>query len=77
MLTFIDDHLRKVWVYFLKHKYDVFDRFKKFNVLIEKQLDKQIKYLRTDNGMEFCDKNFTEICKKEDIARHRTVPGTP
>ena len=28
-LTFIDDFSRKVWVYFLKHKSDVFDTFKK------------------------------------------------
>ena len=27
-ITFIDDATRKLWVYFLKHKYDVFDVFK-------------------------------------------------
>jgi len=77
MLTFIDDYSRKVWVYFLKHKSEVFDRFKNFKALIEKQSSKQIKCLRTDNGMEFCGKDFTEFCQKEGIVRHRTVPGTP
>ena len=28
MLTFIDDYSRKVWVYILKHKNDVFGKFK-------------------------------------------------
>ena len=28
MLTFIDDYARKVWVYILKHKNDVFGKFK-------------------------------------------------
>ena len=28
-VTFIDDVSRKVWVYFLKHKSDVFETFKK------------------------------------------------
>ena len=55
---------------------DVFDRFKKFKALIEKQSDKQIKCLRTDNGMEFYGKDFTKFCEKEGIVRHRTVPGT-
>lgn len=36
MLTFIDDYSRNVWVYFLKHKNEVFDWFKKFKTLIEK-----------------------------------------
>ena len=28
-VTFIDDEARKVWVYFLRHKSDVFQTFKK------------------------------------------------
>ena len=28
-ITFIDDSSRKVWVYFLKNKFDVFETFKK------------------------------------------------
>jgi hypothetical protein len=28
MLTNIDDYSRRVWPYFLKHKYDAFDVFK-------------------------------------------------
>ncbi|XP_070018812.1 uncharacterized mitochondrial protein AtMg00300-like [Nicotiana sylvestris] len=40
MLTFIDDYSRKVWVYFLKNKSDVFLTFKQWKVLIEKQTGK-------------------------------------
>ena len=35
LLTFIDDFLRKVYVYFLKHKNDVFHTFKKWKALVE------------------------------------------
>ena len=77
MLTFIDDYSRKVWVYFLKHKNDVFLTFKQWKALIEKQTCKQIKRLRTDNGMEFCEGDFEEFCKNEGIVRHRTVRMTP
>ncbi|XP_065044048.1 retrovirus-related Pol polyprotein from transposon TNT 1-94 isoform X1 [Musa acuminata AAA Group] len=38
LLTFIDDYSRKVWVYFLKHKNDIFLTFKQWKALIEKQL---------------------------------------
>lgn len=34
-VTFIDDSTRKVWVYFLKHKSDVFGVFKKWKAEVE------------------------------------------
>ena len=33
--------------------------------------------LRTDNGGEFCSKEFEELCKKCGIARQKTAPYTP
>ena len=45
--------------------------------MIEKQTGKQIKYLKTDNGMEFCGKEFNEFCKNEGIVKHHTVTNTP
>ncbi|XP_047256674.1 uncharacterized protein LOC107851807 isoform X1 [Capsicum annuum] len=77
MLTFIGDYSRKVWVYFLKNKSDVFLTFKQWKVLIEKQTEKQAKRLRTDNGLEFCNDEFNEFCKNEGIARHRIMRMTP
>ncbi|KAL5757095.1 hypothetical protein ACOSQ2_021841 [Xanthoceras sorbifolium] len=77
MLTFIDDYSRKVWVYFLKQKNDVFTTFKQWKALVEKQTGRKIKRLRTDNGLEFCQGDFNEFCKNEGIVRHLTVRGTP
>ncbi|KAG8480959.1 hypothetical protein CXB51_025647 [Gossypium anomalum] len=45
--------------------------------MIEKQTGKQIKYLRTDNGLEFCSDEFNKLCKSEGIVRHLTVRHTP
>ncbi|KAG8473470.1 hypothetical protein CXB51_035763 [Gossypium anomalum] len=45
--------------------------------MIEKQTGKQIKYLRTDNGLEFCSDEFNRLCKSEGIMRHLTVRHTP
>jgi transposase InsO family protein len=33
--------------------------------------------LRTDNGGEFCENEFEELCKKCSIARQKTTPYTP
>ena len=58
MLTFIDDFSRKVWVYFLKHKSEAFQRFKEWKIMAEKQIGKSVKNLRTDNGLELCSNDF-------------------
>ncbi|KAJ4966312.1 hypothetical protein NE237_018161 [Protea cynaroides] len=33
--------------------------------------------LRTNNGLEFCSKEFDELCRDKGIARHHTVRDTP
>eukprot|EP00253_Pinus_taeda_P033545 PITA_33545 len=54
----------------------VFDKFKEFKALVENQTEKKIKVLRTDNGREFCRKEFEEFCKKFGIAREKSSPYT-
>ena len=77
MMTIVDDYSRKVWPYFLKHKYQAFDVFKEWKTMVERQTERKVKILRTDNGMEFCSKIFKSYCKSEGIVRHYTVPHTP
>ena len=77
MPTFIDDFSRKVWAFFLKQKSDVFSTYKSWKIMIEKQMGKKIKYLRTDNNLEFCSDEFNRLCKLEGIVRHLTVCHTP
>jgi transposase InsO family protein len=76
-VSFIDDFSRNTWIYFLRNKYEVFDKFKEFKALVENQTEKKIKVLRTDNGGEFCRNEFEELCKKCGIARQKTTPYTP
>ncbi|KAG8496806.1 hypothetical protein CXB51_007977 [Gossypium anomalum] len=38
---------------------------------------REIKYLRTDNGLEFYSDEFNRLCKSEGIMRHLTVRHTP
>jgi hypothetical protein len=42
VLTIIDDYSRKVWPYFLEHKYEDFDAFRKWKFMIEKQIGRRV-----------------------------------
>ena len=76
-VSFIDDFSRKVWVYMLKKKFDVFTIFKQFRALVENITGRTIKCLRTDNGGEFTSKEFDNYCKDVGIKRHKTTVYTP
>ena len=77
MLTIIDDYSRKVWSYFLKNKDDTFAAFKEWKVMIERQTEKKVKLLRTNNGGELCSDAFNDYYREEGIVRHHTIPYTP
>lgn len=76
-MTLIDDFSRRVWIYTLKHKSEALQRFKQWVTLNENQYDRKVKKFRTDNGLEFCSKDFDEFCRNHGIVRHLTVAGTP
>lgn len=76
-VTFIDDHSRKVWVYFLKHKSEVFNVFKVWKAMVETETDLKLKCLRSDNGGEYNDAGFKEYCAAQGIRMEKTIPGTP
>jgi hypothetical protein len=68
-VSFIDEFSRNTWIYFLRNKYEVFDRFKVFKDLVENQTEKIIKESRKDNCGEFCENEFEYFCKKCGIER--------
>ena len=76
-ITFIDDYSRKVWINFLRSKDEAFQSFKEWKQLVENQTRKRVKCLRTDNGLEFCNKAFDGLCKSSGIKRHNTCSYTP
>jgi hypothetical protein len=76
-LTFIDDFSRRTWVYFLKLKSKVFDKFLAYKALVEKKSGHQIQRLRTDNGGEYVNNNFTSYCTTQGIQMQHIVPYTP
>ena len=61
----------------MKHKSELFEKFKNWKATVERQTGKNLKYMRTDNGGEFTSKEFEEFCAQEGITRHFSIPGTP
>lgn len=49
LLVFVDDYSRMVFVYFIKNKSDIYETFVRFQLLVENQLGKRIKCLRSKN----------------------------
>ena len=76
-LSMIDDFSRKVWVYFLATKDEAFDKLCAWKGLVENHVNKKVRCLRTDNGLEFCKTAFDTICKQHGIERHMTYAYTP
>eukprot|EP00253_Pinus_taeda_P015808 PITA_15808 len=56
---------------------EVFTWFRHFKALIENQIEKKIKILRTDNGTEYESNKFHDFCKEAGIKRETTTPYTP
>jgi hypothetical protein len=76
-LTFIYDFSRRTWVYFLKLKSEVFDKFLAYKALVEKKFGHQIQRLRTDNGEEYVNNNFTCYYTTQGIQMQHIGPYTP
>ncbi|UYV62960.1 hypothetical protein LAZ67_2002627 [Cordylochernes scorpioides] len=76
-LTFTDDFSRRVTVYFLKHKDQVIEYFDIFRARAERETGHKIKRLRTDNGLEYCNKNFKQKLESLGIKHELTNSYSP
>jgi transposase InsO family protein len=68
-MLFVDDFTRMCWVFFLKEKLEAFQKFKTFKILVENEIGKKLKCLRSDNGGEFTSKEFNLFHKNHGIKR--------
>ena len=76
-ITFVDEYSRKMWIYLIQTKDEVFDVFKRFKVLVENQSSKKLKILRTDGGGEYTSKKFESFCVENGVEHEVTAPYTP
>ncbi|CAI7890544.1 unnamed protein product [Closterium sp. NIES-53] len=77
-LTIVDIYTRMTWVYVLSKKSDVAEVVKTdWLPMVERQQDRLVKAIRTDQGGEFLSKDFSLWLKKNGIRHSLTMPYSP
>lgn len=76
-LTFTDDFSRSVTVMCIKSKEEVKDRVREYITRIERESDKRVKRFRTDNGLEFCNRELSTFFGSVGIKHERSNVETP
>jgi len=56
----------------LKSKEEVTDCVKKYIARVKREKGKRVKRFRTDNGLEYCNKELTEFFENTGIKHERT-----
>jgi transposase InsO family protein len=76
-VSFIDKFTRKLWIYLIAKKSEVFEVFKKFRMMVQNESGEVISKLRTDGGGEYTSNEFKSFRASDDINHEITAPYTP
>lgn len=76
-LSIIDDYSRYTVVYTMSRKSDVFYCFREYLADVERQKGKKLKAIRSDNGLEFCSKDFEKFLTTRGIRIQRRNTYSP
>ncbi|GFU45191.1 retrovirus-related Pol polyprotein from transposon TNT 1-94 [Trichonephila clavipes] len=76
-LSIIDDYSRKVTVFPIRNKSDVFHTFIRFQKQAERFRSKKVIAVRTDGGLEFCNKDMDNFLTELGIKHEVTNSYTP
>ncbi|GFX27189.1 retrovirus-related Pol polyprotein from transposon TNT 1-94 [Trichonephila clavipes] len=76
-LSIIDDYSRKVTVFPIRNKSDVFHTFIRFQKRAERFLSRKVIAIRTDGGLEFCNKDMDNFLTELGIKHEVTNSYTP
>lgn len=76
-VLFTDDFSRKTFIYIIRHKSETLRKFQEFQALVENELSKKIKCLRSDNGTEYLSHEFQAHLKQHGIRHETSVRYTP
>ena len=76
-VTFTDDFSRLGYVYLMKNKSDVYEKFVEYKNVVENQTGRKIKIIRSDRGGEYVGQNFQQYLKDNGIISQVTPPYTP
>lgn len=77
--TFIDDASEFCYVYFLKHKDEVFEKFKTYKSMVANKFEQRIKTVQSDNhnGRKYINSKIKEYLDEREIIMKNTASHTP
>jgi hypothetical protein len=76
-ISFIDDATRYCQLYLIKTKDEALNCFKIYKEEVENQLERKIKWVRSDRGGEYLSNDFGEYCAEHGIIHETTTPYSP
>jgi len=71
-VSFIDDFSKFTWIYLLKFKSEVFQKFQEFQALVERLFNRKILAMQTDWGGEY--QKLNSFFTKAGIVHHVSCP---
>ncbi|GJW14627.1 retrovirus-related pol polyprotein from transposon TNT 1-94 [Tanacetum coccineum] len=77
ILVIVDDYSRFTWVKFFRSKDETPEFVIKFLKQIQVGLNKNVRYIRTDSGTEFVNKDLTKYYESVSIFHQKIVSRTP
>ena len=75
-ITFVDDSTKYCYVYLIKSKDELIEKFVLYKNEVENQLNKKIKVLKSDRGGEY-ESPFVEFCAQHWIIHETITPYSP
>ena len=75
-IAFVDNSIKYCYVYLLKSKDEVIEKFVLYKNEIENQLNKKIIVLRSDRGGEY-ESSFVDVCAQHGIIHETTTSYSP
>lgn len=76
-IIFKDDATCFTYIYFMRHKSDVYEKFKQFHAMIWNKFNRSIISLRLDNGREYINEQMKHYTISQGIQLETTAPYTP
>jgi transposase InsO family protein len=74
-VIFIDDHSRYTWIYFMKHRSQLYSIYQTFTRMIHTQFSTPIRVFRSDSGGEYLSATFRGFLDSEGTLAQLLCPG--
>jgi hypothetical protein len=69
VLVITDDYSRYFWVFFLESNDEMFEHFHSLALMLNNEHSNCLKFIRSDNGIEFRNASFDQFCLEHSVDR--------